>query len=140
MNVKLSRISACRAPKSFPIRIAALFLVGGLGYYAMELAFRGRSHWSMALCGGICLCAVYHMNRALQEKPLIVRAGIGSLIITAVELLCGCLVNLVLQWNVWDYSRLPWNLWGQICLPFSLLWLALCFPVCTVCSFVEGER
>ena len=43
-------------------------------------------------------------------------------------------VNLALEWKVWDYSHTPLNLWGQICLPFSLLWFAVCIPVCAVCS------
>ena len=118
------------------LREGLLLLVGGAGYYAIELAFRGHSHWSMALCGGICLCAIYHMNRHLRAKPIVLRALIGALIITSVELICGCIVNLALGWRIWDYSGMPLQLLGQICLPFSLLWAALCLPVCAVCSFV----
>ena len=47
---------------------------------------------------------------------------IGSTIITVLEFITGCIVNLWLGWNVWDYSNLPLNLLGQICLPFSTLW------------------
>ena len=47
---------------------------------------------------------------------------IGSTIITVLEFITGCIVNLWLGWNVWDYSNLPLNLLGQICLPFSILW------------------
>ncbi len=114
--------------------------VGGASYYALELAVRGRSHWSMALCGGLCLDAIYRMNRRLGGKNICVRAAVGSAMITAVELVCGCVVNLSLRWHVWDYSRMPCNLWGQICLPFSLLWMGLCIPVCAVCSFIQGNE
>lgn len=129
--------SLVRRSLRLPLRLLTLFAVGGIGYYALELAFRGRSHWSMVVCGGVCLCAVYHMNHRLRGTNIFVRAGIGAAMITAAELVCGCLVNLLMQWHVWDYSGLPFQLWGQICLPFSLLWGMLCIPVCAVCSFVD---
>ncbi len=118
-------------------RNAALFTIGGTSYYALEVLCRGYSHWSMALCGGICLTAIYHMNRKLTKKNICLRAALGSVIITAVELICGCFVNLIFRLNVWDYSHLPLNLLGQICLPFTLLWMALCFPVCALCSCLK---
>ena len=93
----------------------------------------------MALCGGICLDIIYHMNQKLKRKHICVRAALGAGIITAVELICGCLVNLTFHWDVWDYSHLPLNFLGQICLPFTLLWMGLCFPVCAICSWV-GKR
>ena len=48
---------------------------------------------------------------------------IGVLIITGSEFLVGCIVNLWLGWNVWDYSGLPGNILGQICILYILLWL-----------------
>lgn len=114
------------------------FALGGTSYYALELVFRGYSHWSMAICGGICLDAIYHINRKWKQKPLLLRAAAGSALITAVELLCGCLVNLTFHLGVWDYSHMPLNFLGQICLPFSLLWMGLCIPICAVCSYLEG--
>ena len=45
------------------------------------------------------------------------------LVVTGIEFVSGCIVNLWLGWNVWDYSHMPFNLLGQICLPFSLLWV-----------------
>lgn len=100
----------------------------------MELAFRGYSHWSMALCGGLCLCLIYLANRRLRHRPLLLRALTGALIVTAVEFAAGCVLNLYLGWHVWDYSRLPFNLFGQIAPLFSALWFALCIPLCFICS------
>ncbi len=117
-----------------------LFVSGGVGYYSLEVAFRGYSHWSMALCGGVCLCLIYHMNRKLAKKKLAVRALGGAFIITAVELVCGCVVNLMLGLDVWDYSHIPLNLFGQICLPFTLLWFLLCIPICIGCSILCRKR
>ena len=118
---------------------AALLSVGGTAYYAMEILFRGYSHWSMAVCGGVCLDIIYHINHKLKHRPIFLRAALGASVISAVELLCGCIVNLGMGLRVWDYSKMPLNLLGQICLPFSLIWLALCFPVCGICSFVDGK-
>ena len=50
-------------------------------------------------------------------------------IITAIEFAAGCIVNLWLQMDVWDYSFLPLNLFGQVCLLYTFLWALLCIPV-----------
>ena len=34
----------------------------------------------------------------------------GAIIITLLELIVGTIVNIILGWNVWDYSNLPGNL------------------------------
>ena len=125
-----------RIKKSLP-RELGLFAGGGIAYYLLEVACRGYSHWSMALCGGLCLSAIYHMNRRLYRRPLLLRAALGGGIITSVELVCGLLVNRTLHMGVWDYSDLPFNLLGQICLPFTLLWIALSLPICALCSCLE---
>ena len=126
--------------KSPLFRDCWLFLGGGSAYYLLEVTCRGYSHWSMALCGGVCLCSIYHMNRHLRKLPLLLRATLGGGIITVVELICGTLVNLTFQLGVWDYSHLPLNLLGQICLPFTLLWIALSLPICALCSHLERKK
>ncbi|MGM9684447.1 MAG: hypothetical protein ACI3XQ_12690 [Eubacteriales bacterium] len=116
-----------------------LFAGGAAGYYTLEILYRGYSHWSMALCGGLCMFFIYRMNSRLCRRRIFLRAVCGSLIITAVEMICGCVVNLAFKMNVWDYSELPLNLLGQICLPFSLLWFGLCIPVCGLCSAIRNR-
>ena len=49
----------------------------------------------------------------------------GAIIITLLELIVGTIVNIILGWNVWDYSNLPGDLWGQICPQFTVLWFFL---------------
>ena len=44
---------------------------------------------------------------------------------TALEFITGCIVNLWLGWDVWDYSDMPGNLMGQICPQYTLLWAVL---------------
>ena len=115
------------------LRKTVLFLLGGAGYIGLELLWRGFSHWSMALCGGLCLGAIYRLSNRFKASPLFLRAAMGAGAITAVELTVGCIVNKWLGWHVWDYSSVPFNLMGQICLPYTLLWFLLCLVICPMC-------
>lgn len=98
--------------------------VGGLLYVLLELAWRGHSHWTMYVLGGLCFVGLGLINELLPwEMPLWKQVLAGALLITALEFLTGCIVNLILGWNVWDYSGLPGNILGQVSLPYSALWL-----------------
>lgn len=106
------------------LRPLLLIGIGGLLYVLVELAFRGRSHWTMFLVGGLCFWLIGLINEVLTwEMPLWKQCIIGAVIVTAMEFLAGCIINLWLGWDVWDYSNMPFNVLGQICLPFSLLWV-----------------
>ncbi len=106
----------------------ASFLTGFLGYPTLELFWRGRTHWSMALAGGLSMLLLYP---ARKKRHFCLRA---AAVITGVELVFGCIFNLLLKKNVWDYSRKRGNLWGQICLPYCLLWFLLGVPVRGLCN------
>ena len=100
-----------------------LFVFGGLGYVGLELLWRGRSHISMFVAGGVCFLLLGKLNRTTPRLPLALRGVMGSLVITSVELLAGLLANR--DHSVWDYRAMPLNFHGQVCLPFSLLWIPL---------------
>lgn len=101
-----------------------LFGIGGLLYVIIELAWRGRSHWTMFVLGGICFMVIGLINEVLPwSMALWKQILIGAGIVTALEFLTGCVVNLWLGWNIWDYSGLPGNILGQICPQYCLLWL-----------------
>lgn len=103
---------------NFP-KACGLFSAGGLGYMALELLWRGRTHGSMFLAGG---CAFLLLGDLEQRRlPTPVKLLTGAFLITTVELAAGLLFNR--DYRVWDYRQLPLNLWGQICLPYSLLWI-----------------
>jgi uncharacterized membrane protein len=103
-----------------------LFVVGGDIYIMIEILYRGYSHWTMFLLGGICFLCLGYINRFLPwETPLPVQMLIGAGIITALEFMTGCIVNIYLGWHVWNYSNVPLNLWGQICFPASAGWYFL---------------
>ena len=100
-----------------------LFYTGGATYLTLELLYRGRSHGSMFLAGGACFLLIGHLNRVEPRLPLPLRALVGALIVTAVELGAGMAVNR--SYQVWDYRDQPGNFMGQICPVFSALWVPL---------------
>ncbi len=105
-------------------RHAALATVGGLSYNILELIWRGRTHWSMFLVGGVCFELIGLIARRVRA-PLVAKCGLCSLGITAVEFVSGCIVNLWWGMRVWDYSDMRFNLKGQVCLLYSAFWLAI---------------
>lgn len=113
------------------------FLVGALLYYGIELAVRGWSHWTMAICGGLCLMGIYHVNRLLRRHSILLRALCGALIITAVEFVAGCILNLWLGLNIWNYGIHTLNLLGQICPYMSFFWFLLSIPACWISSVIH---
>lgn len=103
-----------------------LCMIGGLLYIGIELLWRGYSHWTMFFLGAMCFAYAGIQNEYEEwDKPLILQALQVALFITVAEFITGCIVNLCLGWNIWDYSNLPLNLLGQICLPFSVVWVFL---------------
>lgn len=103
-----------------------LWLIGGLLYMGVELMWRGYSHWTMFVLGGICFVLLGRINEVIPwDMPLWMQVLIGTAIITAMEFITGCIVNLWLGWKVWDYSNVPFNVLGQICLPYILLWIPI---------------
>lgn len=112
------------------IKKILIFNFGGIGYCLIELLWRRHTHWSMYLAGGLCLSIIEKINRTrLSGKTLWSKCAAGATVITAVEFICGCIVNLWMNLDVWDYTRLPMNLLGQVCLVYSALWYALSAPI-----------
>ena len=100
-----------------------LFLVGGIGYVGLEFLWRGRSHISMFLAGGICFLLLGQLDRA--RISVFMKCLLGAAVITTVELLVGLMTNRDHQ--VWDYRQMPYNFLGQVCLSYSLLWIPVSF-------------
>ena len=100
-----------------------LFYTGDAAYLSLELLYRGRSHGSMFLAGGVCFLLIGHLNRVEPPLPLHLRALVGAGIVTMVELGAGMAVNR--DYQIWDYRDQPLNFMGQICPLFSALWIPL---------------
>ena len=78
---------------------------GGLLYILIELAWRGHSHWTMFVLGGLCFLGLGLINEVLPwETPLWKQVLIGAILITMLEFFTGCIVNLWLGWNGFKYS------------------------------------
>ena len=103
-----------------------MFLLGGLSYGLVEILYRGYTHWSMILTGGAVILTFYYLLPVLLQLPLWSSALLGSVIITLYELVMGCIVNLWLKMEVWNYADQPGNILGQICPQFSACWFLLC--------------
>ena len=68
-----------------------LFAMGGTAYLALEIAWRGTTHWTMFLAGGACLCALDALGRLPLPTPLLAGmvCGLFALICTDVlQMLC----------------------------------------------------
>lgn len=109
-----------------------LFALGGIFYIIIELLWRGYSHWSMFILGGLCFVLIGIINEFYSfEIPMFIQMLIGTFIITVLEFITGCIVNLWLHLNVWNYYDMPMNIMGQICLPYMILWFLLS-PICII--------
>ena len=101
-----------------------LFLwgLGGTIYYVIEILYRGMSHWSMFVLGGICfLFCGFQGNTTGWSMPFWRQVLCCMVFISSGEFITGILVNKLFRWEVWDYSHIPLNLFGQVCLPYALM-------------------
>ena len=102
-----------------------LAVIGGLVYMGIETLWRGHTHWSMFLLGGLCFALIGLLDEWQDHPPLWLQMLQGAVIVTVLELLVGLVVNRWLGWGVWDYSDMPFNLWGQVCPQFAVAWFFL---------------
>lgn len=121
-----------------------IWLTGGIVYYFAEILFRGFSHFSMLICGGLCFLLVGNIgNLILNSKDNIIISIIkimliGTMIITTLEYITGMIVNVKYNLKVWDYSDMKYNVNGQICLLYSFFW-ALISLICVYVYNVMEE-
>lgn len=106
-----------------------LLIYGGVIYYFIELAYRGYSHYTMILVGGLCFVCIGLLNELYTYKmSLIKQMIISCVIVTVIELIAGAILNILLKLKIWDYSNLKFNLFGQISLRTSIIWFFLALP------------
>lgn len=120
------------------IKMIVLTVIGGLIYLLMEMLFRGHTHWTMLIDGGICGYLVGELDEIIPWKmSFVMQCILGGILITGVEFISGYIVNICLGWNVWDYSNRPFNLMGQICLEFTCLWIIVCAVWLPVYDYIK---
>ena len=81
----------------------------------------------MFVVGGLCFLLIGNLNTLLPDMPLVMQAVVGAVMVSAVELLSGLLINVYLGLQVWDYSSLPFSFMGQICVGYFFLWIIVAF-------------
>lgn len=113
------------------IKQLILFSIGGGVYVAIEAIYRlimerPHTHWSMFILGGLAFIIIGQLNEHIGwDIPFWIQVLIGTVVVLFLEFVFGCILNIWLGLNVWDYTNLPFNLFGQICLPFAGLWVIL---------------
>lgn len=108
------------------LKLLVLAVIGGAIYVGIEMLWRGHSHPSMFILGGLCFVSIGLINELFPwELGIVWQALIGGTMVTCLEFITGVIVNIWLKLGVWDYSGLPLNILGQVCLPFYFAWAGL---------------
>ena len=116
-----------------------LFVLGAIGYAAIETIWRGRTHWSMMIAGGLCFMLFSIVADRLKDKHILIKAAVCAVGVTAIEFAFGVVFNLWLKMGVWDYSNLPMNILGQICPLFSLIWVGIAVAFLPLADIINKE-
>lgn len=104
-----------------------IFIIFGISYFTLEILYRGYSHWTMILLGGIVSVLIGLINEITPNMRMWKQMFLGTILITVFEFILGYILNIKLGLGIWDYSNIPFNIMGQICLPFSFLWFILSY-------------
>ena len=105
----------------------SLFFLGGGAYAALELAWRGTTHWTMFAAGGACLCLLQKL--AAAPLPLAGAAALGAAGVSGLELAVGAVCRSL-------YCRV--GKCGRAYLPAVLLLLVFALRVGHLCA--AGRR
>ena len=125
--------------KNFVLKEFIIFIIFGLMYITIELLYRGHTHYSMFIVGGICGVLIGLINDNTPDMPLLPQCVLGAVIITVIELLTGLFLNVYLGLNVWDYSNQPFNFMGQICPQFCIIWCILSILVIRIDDWLKEK-
>lgn len=125
--------------KNYTIYYSTLFGLGFFGYGLIEILWRGRTHPSMSLLGGLCFCVLSLIQQYFKSVKFLYRCVLGGLTITALEFVFGLILNLKLSATVWDYSMFPINFYGQICLIYTVFWCFLSVPFLIISDMIKTK-
>lgn len=115
-----------------------LFLSCGFIYCMIEILFRGWSHWSMfVLTGFLGVFCVDSINNMLSfDCDYIMQILISTILCTIGEGISGIILNVWLQLNVWDYSKMTFGtfFFGQCNVLFCFAWALIISVVIFYCD------
>ncbi len=116
-----------------------IFSIGAVGYCLLELLWRGFTHPSMGLAGGLSFCLIAVIQKYCKPLKFIYRCILSGLGITVIEFIFGSIFNLWLDRNVWDYNIMPFNILGQVCLAYTVLWCGLSAPMLILTDILRSR-
>ena len=115
-----------------------LFLSCGFIYCMIEILFRNWSHWSMfILTGFLGVFCVDSINNTLSfDCDYIVQILISTILCTIGEGISGIILNVWLQLNVWNYSKMTFGtfFFGQCNVLFCFAWALIISVVIFYCD------
>lgn len=88
------------------LEMCASLIFGGGVYIIIEILYRGYSHWSMAIAGGVSFLLLHGLFSKFSGMHMILKLVACLIIISSVEFLVGYIVNMRFRWNIWDYSNI----------------------------------
>ena len=116
-----------------------IFSIFGLTYGLIEILWRGYTHPSMVIVGGICGLLIGLLNERNKKMNLLLQMVEGMVIVTVLEFVSGIILNLCLGLNVWDYSNMRFNLLGQVCPQFCIAWFFLSYFVIRIDDLLRSK-
>ena len=84
-----------------------LFILGAVGYAAIEVIWRGETHWSMMIAGGLCFILFSMVSELFEGRSILLKAAVCAVGVTAVEFIFGVVFNLWLGMGVWSTAAVP---------------------------------
>ena len=100
-------------------------LIAGGIYLAIEIIWRGHTHWTMLPLSAIIFVMAGLLDEYKISFSFWTQVIIGTLIATALEFIAGLILNIYFKLGIWDYSNMPFNFMGQICPQFTVAWAFL---------------
>ena len=120
-------------------KYSLLFILGAVGYAAIEVIFRGRTHWSMMIAGGLCLILFSMVSELLSGKSILLKAALCAVGVTAIEFIFGVIFNIWLGMGVWDYSDRSFNILGQVCPAFTIIWAGIAIAFLPLADVINRD-
>lgn len=120
-------------------KYALCFAIGAAGYGSIEMIWRGWTHWSMMIAGGLCFIAFSVVAERFYHRSILFRAGVCAVCVTAIEFVFGVVFNIILGMEVWNYSHMPLNILGQVCPLFSLMWGGIAILFLPLAEAINAE-
>ena len=92
------------------IPYGVIFVTSGLIYIMLELLWRGRTHWTMFLCAGLCGLVMANINNNWLEfdTDFRIQVFVSALMCSTFEFFFGIIFNG--DFSIWDYR----GMWGTI--------------------------